>query len=97
MANETDKIGASRSVILDERQGREYKCQNPKKRGTSKDVVTSLDKRVAGVETSVTELKNQIEVLEGLDSEFTSMKDDFRVVINTLSGDLKREIHESMN
>ncbi|GKD23036.1 putative retrotransposon gag domain, aspartic peptidase domain protein [Tanacetum coccineum] len=67
--------------------------QNPKKRGTSKDVVASLDQRVAGVETSMAELKNQVEGLEGLDANFMSMREDFRVTLNTLSGDLKREIH----
>ncbi|GKF85870.1 putative retrotransposon gag domain, nucleotide-binding alpha-beta plait domain protein, partial [Tanacetum coccineum] len=30
----------------------------------------------------------------GLDSNFTSMREDFRVALNTLSGDLKREIHK---
>ncbi|GJY26560.1 hypothetical protein Tco_0401286 [Tanacetum coccineum] len=70
-----------------------YVASQPKKRGTSKDVVASLDQRVAGVETSMAELKNQEEGLEGLDSDFTSMREDFRVALNTLSGDLKREIH----
>nr|GFB39265.1 hypothetical protein CTI12_AA187700 [Tanacetum cinerariifolium] len=68
--------------------------QHPKKRGTSKDVVTSLDKRVAGIETSMAELKNQVEGLEGLGSDFESMREDFRVAFNTLSGDLKHEIHD---
>ena len=94
MANVTEKIGASGSVILDERQGRDDKRQDPKKRGTSKDVVTSLDTRLTGVETSVTELKDQVEGLEGLNSEFTNMKEDFREVLNALSGDMKREIHD---
>ncbi|GJR66474.1 hypothetical protein Tco_0012539 [Tanacetum coccineum] len=30
----------------------------------------------------------------GLDSDFTSMREDFRVALNTLSGDLMREIHD---
>ncbi|GKE16523.1 putative retrotransposon gag domain, nucleotide-binding alpha-beta plait domain protein [Tanacetum coccineum] len=75
-------------------KGRDDLRQNPKKRGTSKDVVASLDKRVAGVETSMAELKNQVEGLEGLDFDFTSMREDFQVALNTLSGDLKREIHD---
>nr|GFA28762.1 reverse transcriptase [Tanacetum cinerariifolium] len=58
-----------------------------------KDVVASLDKRVAGVETSMAELKNQVESLEGLGSDFESMREDFQVAFNTLSGDLKSEIH----
>nr|GFA27875.1 hypothetical protein [Tanacetum cinerariifolium] len=56
--------------------------------------VASGNQRVAGVETSTTELKNQVEGLEGLDSNFASMREDFRVALNTLSGDLKREIHD---
>ncbi|GKA38078.1 putative retrotransposon gag domain, nucleotide-binding alpha-beta plait domain protein [Tanacetum coccineum] len=94
MTNENEKIGASGSPIVDENWGRDDVHQNPKKRGTSKDVVASLDQRVAGVETSMAELKNQVEGLEGLDSDFTSMREDFRVALNTLSGDLKREIHD---
>ncbi|GKA97882.1 putative retrotransposon gag domain, aspartic peptidase domain protein [Tanacetum coccineum] len=42
----------------------------------------------------MTELKNQVEGLEGLDSDFTSVREDFRVALNTFSGDLKREIHD---
>ncbi|GKC22604.1 hypothetical protein Tco_1024754 [Tanacetum coccineum] len=93
MANETKKKCASGSAVVDENQGRHDARKNPKKRGTSKDVVASLDKRVAGVEKSVAELKTQVEGLEGLDSDFTSMRDDFRVALNTLSSDLMREIH----
>nr|GFA50864.1 hypothetical protein [Tanacetum cinerariifolium] len=93
MANETEKNGASGSIV-DENQGRDDARQHPKKRGTSKDVVASLDKRVAGVETSMMELKNQVEGLESLGSDFKSMREDFRVAFNTLSGDLKREIHD---
>ncbi|GKE31252.1 hypothetical protein Tco_1450574 [Tanacetum coccineum] len=58
------------------------------KSGTSKDVVESLDKRVVGVETSKAELKTQVEGLKGLDSDFTSMREDFRVTLNTLNGHL---------
>ncbi|GKB34711.1 hypothetical protein Tco_0879653 [Tanacetum coccineum] len=58
MANENEKIGASGSAVVDENQGRDDVCQNPKKRGTSRDVMESLDQRVAGVETSMAELKN---------------------------------------
>ncbi|GJS50692.1 putative retrotransposon gag domain, aspartic peptidase domain protein [Tanacetum coccineum] len=76
------------------RRGRDDLRQQPKKRGTSKDVVASLDQRVASVETSMAELKNQVEGLEGLDSDFTSIREGFRVALNTLRGDLKREIHD---
>nr|GEY55075.1 hypothetical protein [Tanacetum cinerariifolium] len=71
MANETKKNGASGSVV-DENRGQDDARQHLKKRGTSKDVVASLDKRVAGVETSMAELKNQVEGLEGLGSDFES-------------------------
>ncbi|GKC47594.1 hypothetical protein Tco_1065316, partial [Tanacetum coccineum] len=91
MAIETEKNAASGSTVVDENKGRDDVRQNPKKRGTSKDVVASLDQRVAGVETSMAELKNQVEGLEGLDSDFASMREDFREALNTLSGDLKRE------
>nr|GEU37490.1 hypothetical protein [Tanacetum cinerariifolium] len=94
MMIEIKKNVASESTIIDENRGRDDVRQNPKKRGTSNDVVASLDQRVAGVETSMAELKNQVEGLEGLDSNFTSMRKDFRVALNTLRGDLKREIHD---
>ncbi|GJW49958.1 hypothetical protein Tco_0091309 [Tanacetum coccineum] len=81
MTIKTEKNGASGSVVVDEKRGRDDARQHPKKRGTSKDVVASLDKRVAGVDTSMSEL------------DFTSMREDFRVSLNTLSGDLMREIH----
>ncbi|GJR66825.1 putative retrotransposon gag domain, aspartic peptidase domain protein [Tanacetum coccineum] len=82
------------STVIDENKGQDDLRQNPKKRGTSKDVVASLDQRVASVETSMAELKNQVEGLKGLDFDFTTMREDFRVALNTLSGDLKREIHD---
>ncbi|GJR59546.1 putative nucleotidyltransferase, ribonuclease H [Tanacetum coccineum] len=94
MAIEIEKNIASGSTVIDENRGRDYVHQNPKKRGTSKEVVKSLDQRVTGVETSTTKLKNQVEGLEGLDSDFMSKREDFRVALNTLSGDLKREIHD---
>ncbi|GKA79133.1 putative reverse transcriptase domain-containing protein [Tanacetum coccineum] len=92
MANETEKNDASGSAVIDENRGRDDARQHPKKRGTSKDVVASLDKRVAGVETSMAELKTKVEGLEGLDSDFTSIREDFRVALNTLSGYLMHEI-----
>ncbi|GJZ39976.1 putative retrotransposon gag domain, aspartic peptidase domain protein [Tanacetum coccineum] len=72
MMIETEKNAASRSTVIDENRGRDELRHQPKKRGTSKDVVASLDQRVAGVETSMAELKNQVEGLEGLDSDFTN-------------------------
>nr|GEU90766.1 hypothetical protein [Tanacetum cinerariifolium] len=73
MANETNKNCASGSAVVDENQGRHDARKTPKKRGTSKDVVASLDKRVAGVEKSVAELKTQVEGLKGLDFDFTNI------------------------
>ncbi|GKD50534.1 putative retrotransposon gag domain, aspartic peptidase domain protein [Tanacetum coccineum] len=72
MAIEIEKNAASRSTVIDENRGRDDVRQNPKKSGTSNDVVASLDQRVAGVETSMAELINQVEGLEGLDSDFTN-------------------------
>nr|GEU47261.1 hypothetical protein [Tanacetum cinerariifolium] len=90
---ELEQISTSGSAAVDKNRGQDDARQNPKKRGMSKDIVTSLNKRMASVETSVAELKTQVEGLEGLDSDFTSMREDFRVALNTLSGDLMREIH----
>ncbi|GJS97949.1 putative retrotransposon gag domain, aspartic peptidase domain protein [Tanacetum coccineum] len=89
-----EKNTASGSVVVDENRGCDDTRQQPKKRGTSKDVVASLDQREAGVETSMAGLKTQVEGLEGLDFDFTSMMEDFGVALNTLNGDLKREIHD---
>ncbi|GJS54545.1 hypothetical protein Tco_0627907 [Tanacetum coccineum] len=88
------KKGTSESTVVDENWGRCNKRQDPKKTGSSKDVVASLDRRVAGVETTMAELKTQVEGLEGLDSDFTSMRKDFWVAINTLGGDLECKIHD---
>ncbi|GJU35792.1 hypothetical protein Tco_1184146 [Tanacetum coccineum] len=60
MVNKTEKNGASGSAVVGENRGRDDARQHPKKRGTSKDVVASLDKRVAGVETSLVELKTKL-------------------------------------
>ncbi|GJS48156.1 putative retrotransposon gag domain, aspartic peptidase domain protein [Tanacetum coccineum] len=78
MSIDTEKNDASRSVV-EENQGQDDTRQQPKKRGTSKDIVASLDQRVAGVETYMAELKTQVEGLEVLESDFTSMRKDFRV------------------
>nr|GEV60445.1 hypothetical protein [Tanacetum cinerariifolium] len=91
---ETEKNVASGSTVIDENRGRDDTRQQPKKKCTSKHVVASLDQRVKGVETSMAGLKTQVEGLEGLGFDFTSMTEDFRVALNTLSGDLKREIHD---
>ncbi|GJU98143.1 ATP-binding cassette subfamily C member 8 [Tanacetum coccineum] len=78
MTIETEKNDASKSLVIDENRGQDDLRHQPKKRGTSKEVMASLDQRVAGVETFMAELKNQVEGLESLDSDFTSMREDFR-------------------
>nr|GEZ63382.1 hypothetical protein [Tanacetum cinerariifolium] len=64
MAIEIEKNAASGSTIIDENRDRDDLRQNTKKRGTSKDIMASLDQR------------------------------DFRVALNALAGDLKREIYD---
>nr|GFC10720.1 hypothetical protein CTI12_AA187700 [Tanacetum cinerariifolium] len=66
MAIKIKKNAASGSTVIDENRGRDDLRQNPKKRGTSKDIMESLDQRVAGVETYMSYLKAQVEGLEGL-------------------------------
>nr|GEW33167.1 putative retrotransposon Gag domain, aspartic peptidase domain protein [Tanacetum cinerariifolium] len=66
MAIEIEKNAASGSTVIDENRGRDDLRQNPKKRGKSKNIVASLDQRVAGVETSMSYLKTQVKGLEGL-------------------------------
>ncbi|GJW40600.1 hypothetical protein Tco_0066445, partial [Tanacetum coccineum] len=94
MTIETKKNAASVSTVIDENKGRDDTRQQPKNRGTSKDVMASLEQRVLSVETSMAGLKTLVEGLEGLDADFTSMREDFRVALNNLSGDLKCEIHD---
>ncbi|GJV01077.1 putative retrotransposon gag domain, aspartic peptidase domain protein [Tanacetum coccineum] len=92
MAIEIEKNIASGSTVIDENTGRDDVRQNPKKRGTPKDVVESLDQIVTGVETSTAELKNQVEGLEGLDSNFmnsfmgkiTKIREEFGDEVSTL-------------
>ncbi|GKD75467.1 hypothetical protein Tco_1333749 [Tanacetum coccineum] len=95
MPKETKKNGASGSTVVDENQGQDDARQNTKKRDMSKDVVASLDKRVVGSETFMAELKTQVEGLEGLEFDFTSIRDDIRVAFNTLSVDLMCEIYDA--
>nr|GEY07583.1 uncharacterized protein [Tanacetum cinerariifolium] len=82
MTLETGKNDVSGSTVIDENKG------------LGRFALKLQEERVAGVETSMVNLKNQVEGLEGLDSDFTSMGEEFRVALNTLSGDLKREIHD---
>nr|GEW18465.1 hypothetical protein CTI12_AA187700 [Tanacetum cinerariifolium] len=84
MAIETEKNVVNGSTVIDENRGRDHLRQNTKKRGASKDIVASLHQRVAGVETSMSDLKTQVEGLEGLDSDFTSMREDFKEEVSTL-------------
>ncbi|GKA85072.1 putative nucleotidyltransferase, ribonuclease H [Tanacetum coccineum] len=89
MTIETEKNIASGSTVIDQNRGRDDLRQQPKKRGTSKDVVASLDQRVVGVETSMAELKNKVEGLEGLDSDFTN---SFMGEITTIREEFGEEV-----
>ena len=61
-------------------------------------MLSSLEKRLANVETFVAESKAQVEEInqhvEGLDSDFADMRDDFKSALNVLSGDLRNELHD---
>ncbi|GJW49376.1 alpha-aminoadipic semialdehyde synthase, partial [Tanacetum coccineum] len=59
MENEGDKnVGGASGIVVDENRGREESRRGDKRsRGVSRDTVTSLAKRVVGVETSMLELK----------------------------------------
>nr|GEZ31854.1 ribonuclease H-like domain-containing protein [Tanacetum cinerariifolium] len=59
MANEGDKnVGDASGIVVDEHYGREESHQGDKKsRGVSRDTITSLAKRVVGLETFMLELK----------------------------------------
>lgn len=48
MENENEKNSASGNMVINESRGRDDKHQNPMKRGSSKNVVASVDMRVAG-------------------------------------------------
>nr|GEY12116.1 hypothetical protein [Tanacetum cinerariifolium] len=88
MANETEKNGTSGSVV-DENRDLDDARQHPKKRGTSKDVVASLDKRVAGVETSMAELKNQVEAWK---REIHDLRDSFMGEITKIREEFGEEV-----
>ncbi|GJR35583.1 putative retrotransposon gag domain, aspartic peptidase domain protein [Tanacetum coccineum] len=66
--------------------------------GKRRDTVASLAKRVVGVETSMSELKERVEEshqhLEELGSNFTELREDFKSALNILGGNLGREIHD---
>ncbi|GJT90848.1 putative retrotransposon gag domain, nucleotide-binding alpha-beta plait domain protein [Tanacetum coccineum] len=87
MAIETEKNAASGSTVIDENRGRDDMRQNPKRRGTSKDVVASLDQRVAGVETSMADrdLKHEIHDLrDSFMGEITKIREEFGDEVSTL-------------
>ncbi|GJS85676.1 putative nucleotidyltransferase, ribonuclease H [Tanacetum coccineum] len=82
-----DKNAASGSTVIDENRGRDDVHQNPKKKGMSKDVVASLDQRVAGVKASMAELKNQCEIHDLRDSfmgEITNIREEFGEEVSIL-------------
>nr|GEV90020.1 hypothetical protein [Tanacetum cinerariifolium] len=89
MAIETEKNAASGSTVFDKNRGRDDTRQQPNKRGTSKDVVASLDQQVAGVKTSMVGLKTQVEGLEGLDSDFTR-KREFHDLRDAFMGEITK-------
>lgn len=93
MAKETNKKGESTSgTTQEENRGRDTTCSESKKdRGLSKDLWTSLDTRVVGVETSIAELKAQVE-----DSvvDMTDLKEDFKSAIDVLRAELRGELHD---
>ena len=89
MAKESSKnVGAS---IPEEDRGRDESRHEgaSKNRGKSKDLLSSLEKRLANVETFVAESKAQVEEInqhvDGLDSDFVDMRDDFKSALNVLS------------
>ncbi|GKC72570.1 hypothetical protein Tco_1118453, partial [Tanacetum coccineum] len=62
------------------------------------DTVVSLSKRVVGVETSMSELKERVEEchqhLEELGSDFAELREDFKSALNILGGNMSHEIHD---
>ncbi|GJW66461.1 putative retrotransposon gag domain, aspartic peptidase domain protein [Tanacetum coccineum] len=61
--------------------------------------IEKIDKNAASGSTVIDENRGRDDVHQnpkkkGLDFDFTSMREDFRVALNTLSGDLKCEIHD---
>ncbi|GJW46076.1 hypothetical protein Tco_0077722 [Tanacetum coccineum] len=76
MASEGDRnVGGASGIVVDENRGREESRQGDKRgRGASRDTVASLAKKMVGVKTSTSELKEQVGVshqhLEELCSNF---------------------------
>ncbi|GKD66383.1 hypothetical protein Tco_1308491, partial [Tanacetum coccineum] len=100
MANEDDmNVGGASGIVVDENRGREESRQGDKRsRGASRDTVASLAKRMVGVETSMSELKERVEEshqhLEELGSYFAELGEDFKSAFIILFGNLGREIHD---
>ncbi|GKA71960.1 hypothetical protein Tco_0778176 [Tanacetum coccineum] len=87
--------------MVDENCGQKESCQGDNSRGASRDTVASLAKRMVGIETSISELKEQVEEshqhLEELGSNFAELREDFKSALNVLGGNLGREIHDLRN
>ncbi|GKE16129.1 hypothetical protein Tco_1423706, partial [Tanacetum coccineum] len=102
MENEGErKLGGASGIMVDENCGRKESCQGDNSRGASRDTVASLAKRMVGIETSISELKEQVEEshqhLEDLGSNFAELREDFKSALNVLGGNLGREIHDLRN
>ncbi|GJS37645.1 hypothetical protein Tco_0536027 [Tanacetum coccineum] len=64
MVSEGDRnVGGASGIMVDENRGREESRQGDKRgRGASRDTVASLAKKMVGVKTSTSELKEQVGV-----------------------------------
>ncbi|GJR43520.1 actin-related protein 9 [Tanacetum coccineum] len=67
--------------------------------GRFEAIAIETEKSTASRSTVIDENKGRDDMLQnpkrrGLDFDFTSMREDFQVALNTLSHDLKREIHD---
>ncbi|GKE18980.1 hypothetical protein Tco_1426557, partial [Tanacetum coccineum] len=75
---------------------RESRQEDNRSIGSSRDTVESLAKRVVDVETSMSDLKERVDVsrqhLEELGSDFSEMREDFKSALNGLGGNLGRGI-----
>ncbi|GJT24952.1 hypothetical protein Tco_0894889 [Tanacetum coccineum] len=77
MASEGDRnVGGTSGIVVDENRGRKESRQGDKRgRGAPRDTVASLAKRMVGVETSTSELKEQVECIS-LRRELEDLRSD---------------------
>ncbi|GJW10522.1 putative retrotransposon gag domain, aspartic peptidase domain protein [Tanacetum coccineum] len=98
MANEGDRnVGGESGIVVDENRCREESRQGDKRsRGASRDTIASLAKRMVGVETSMSELKERVEEshqhLEELGSYFVELREDFKSVFIILFVEKRRDL-----